>query len=560
MNKLILLALLVSVSGCFNDLKRGKALRKEAFQSSSNALTVYSEMETGPDTLVAFFWPSEDFYDRHNGDYFSNSDYQEFITENSTSVFKSSDEFDVWMRKIFTQVPELREDAALIENEKGPVQEKIDALAKKMSDNKKEIKNLQKPFKKQIKKRDGYTKKLNSKKKELKKKQEELNQDPNNQEIKDAIAKIEAAITGYEEKLAPLNEELAEMDAQIAPLQAEIDELFVEKKRIQDEEMKPITDRLAENKKVQDKMNLWQKEMLNRIQAGIDPQSVTKVLDAEGNQVVNEFGIKETEIDSQKQLHWVQTYDPAGTPRDKSHVIFKDGVIDIRFGEWGLDKIDYRTKFEKTEEGEIKRDSAGKGILAKDSDFYDIELDAKDVLRFKIREKNRFGNRTRQGSYLEFTLQRSAFEGHMRLVGDMFRYTPGVAEPERGQAKIFLVKKDKAFLSCKTEAGAMYRAAREENREEFKAQCGQATIDGTLCFTGETMVAKALLEKYAKDSIVEVDGAQTTIPFFKDGFTLTNIKLIAKGKIAYDVLKPGAEANAEVPDYWTSAAITRCNQ
>ena len=561
MKNLLLLALLVSASSCFNDLKRGKAPSREAWTpKNGNALKVYKEMETGPDTLVAFFWPSEDFYNRHNGTYFNEPNYQAFITKNSESVFRSSDEFDVWMKKIFNEVPLIREKIELIQvQEIEPVKAEIKGITKQDKELKAEHKNLKKTIKKDKKQHKSLVKTQTTEKETLEIKKQEFQANPT-QELKQEIEELEANITKLETQIVELAEKIEIDEARYEAIPDIRKDLFAQKKELQ-ASLEPIEAKIAENRKEQDTMNFWQKEMLNRIQAGIDPQAIEKKYDEDENVIINEYGLEESEILASKQLHWIQTYDPAGTPRDKNHVIFKNGVIDIRFGEWGLNKLDYSTKYEKDAEGNLILDGNGKPTLASDSDFYDISLDKKDVLRFKIREKDRFGNPTRQGSYLAFTLQRSEFEGHLRLVGDMFRYTPGVSEPERGQAKVFLVKKDKAFLACNSEGGAYFEAAREENREEFKTQCGKATMEGSLCFTGQTLVAKSLLEKYAENKFIEEEeGGETTVStFFAGGYTLKNIRLVDIGKIAYDVHR-AADEETDTPEYWTSAEISRCSQ
>ena len=137
------------------------------------------------------------------------------------------------------------------------------------------------------------------------------------------------------------------------------------------------------------------------------------------------------------QVNWIKTYKTyAG---EKNFFDIKDGYIEIKFGEWGIDQIDYKTVYQRDDNSNVLFNSDGSAKMAAESDFSRMIYKGFNTYEFHMLEKDKKGNKT--GRVIEFKVERSPFSQkiHTKVLGDMnIRYN-GVIE-RRGQLKLVLTR------------------------------------------------------------------------------------------------------------------------
>ena len=171
-----------------------------------------------------------------------------------------------------------------------------------------------------------------------------------------------------------------------------------------------------------------QAERVEIIQQALDPYAVSFVQDEGGNVITGEYGFPQRIIDEQVQVNWIQTYQNSAS-EDNYFDIGKEKIT-IRLGAWNGGQV-YETQYQQNDKEEWE--------LHPDSTIYDVSFSSDEILRFKFREKDRRENET--GRVFEFELQRSPFDRHVRLTGDLL-ISVGKKVVRRGQFRAILFRKD----------------------------------------------------------------------------------------------------------------------
>lgn len=221
-------------------------------------------------------------------------------------------------------------------------------------------------------------------------------------------------------KRTPDSEECVAMKADLDEAMAKYNEVDAERKEL-------ISNRDKKQKKIDD-IVLNQSQRVARVQAALDPQATVWRTDDENRRVVD--SVKEDQ-----QVNWVKLY--SNYVGEKNSFDIKDGYIDIEFGEFGINAVGYKTVYLKDDSGNVQFNVDGSAKMAKESDFSKMIYLGRNVYEFHMLEKDTNGNRT--GRIYEFKLEKSPFDIHMKVLGDVVIKYNGAVE-RRGQIKIVLTK------------------------------------------------------------------------------------------------------------------------
>ena len=232
---------------------------------------------------------------------------------------------------------------------------------------------------------------------------------------------------------------ISELTHEIARVKKEeIGPLFTLKKSVEREELGPLNEEKNPLLERLDAIITHQAEMIARVQTSLDPHAVSFDTDEDGNPTYNQYGHRNRRVNENAQVNWIKMYKDTAGQSNLFNIV--GNVINIEFNEWGENQVSYKTSYEKDEAGNIKFDQNGEPILSKDSDFTFVKLGARDFIEFQMPEKDKRGNLT--GRVYDFKLQRSPFDVHVRILGDMtVSYRGEVVR--RGQIKILLTKENK---------------------------------------------------------------------------------------------------------------------
>ena len=202
-------------------------------------------------------------------------------------------------------------------------------------------------------------------------------------------------------------------------------------KALLEEQLAPLNEQMAALRQSLEEVGANQLERVARIQELLDPLAVSLELDDEGNPVLSEYGFPYRNFNGQAQVNWFQTYtESAGTD---NYIDLNQDKIMIRFGAWNGSQS-YETVYQENDQGEWE--------LSPDSTtIYDVSYSSTSgVLKFKFRERDHRENET--GRVFSFILQRSPFDQHMRLLGDII-VSEGTDTVRGGQFKAILLRKEK---------------------------------------------------------------------------------------------------------------------
>lgn len=449
---IILLATLL-FSGC-NELKQDKAPKSGVQIFNTNYVPANYKANPNPDSIVTFMWPSEEYFERYKAEgLFDYRDYQSFIAATSKEVFENGDAFDEWTLVFLNEGKKLQGQIAEIDLKIEPVKEKITELQSQINDLKKELKELEKEKKKSTREKSKLRKSkraLEAQADEDQARFVELNckdvieqqAGPNLvecKELKQSLLDIAEELAEVNAKYEEVMERIKELTDEIAYVKKEkIGPLFTAKKEIERDQLAPLNEERKPLVERVDAIITHQAEMIARVQTALDPQAVTYDRDEDGNLTYDHYGFVKRKVNESKQVNWIKMYkDTAG---QSNSFDIKGDVIHINFSEWGENKVSYKTSYKKDENGRIVYDENGQPVLESDSDFSLVKLGARDFIEFKMPEKDKRGNLT--GKIYEFKLQRSPFDVHLRMIGDMTLTYQGKVE-RRGQIKILLTKNNK---------------------------------------------------------------------------------------------------------------------
>jgi hypothetical protein len=436
------LAFSTLLTGC-NELRKDTAPKEGVQILNTNFIPANYKISKRPDTIVAFLWPSEEYHQRYLAEgLLTESDYQTFIAETAKNVFLNGDKFDSLILENIEKTPQIEKEVALIELEISPIQEKVNDLQDQMDTFTVEVKKLEKlkkPYKRPMYK---LRKKQKALKKSISENTEEF-QTLNCVEVLntrsgpnlETCVGLDKNLKDDAAELAEVNEEYATMSGEVAVLDAKIkkikDEdiapLFTAQDTMIKTELNPLLAAKDELLKVLTDITLNQANALENVQSALDPHAVLMSVNDEGEEVRS--------IDEGVQVNWIKTYEDSAT---KSNVFNIEGaVIHLEFNDWGESSLSYKTSYQKDEEGNIKFDQKGVPLQAKESDFAFVKVGARDLVEFDMLEKDVRGNQT--GRVYKFKLQKSFFDIHVRLLGDLQVVYQGKVE-RRGQMKLVLPK------------------------------------------------------------------------------------------------------------------------
>ncbi|MCO4793732.1 MAG: hypothetical protein KC493_08475 [Bacteriovoracaceae bacterium] len=177
-----------------------------------------------------------------------------------------------------------------------------------------------------------------------------------------------------------------------------------------------------------DNITTNQAKKLARVQSALDPQATVWMTDDQNRRVVDY-------VNESKQVNWIKTYENyAG---EKNLFDIQGGYINIIFGEFGNNAIEYKTVFKKNDAGDVVLNTDGSPVMLAESDFSRMILAGNNIYEFDMLEKDMKGNRT--GRVFEFKVETSPFAKHLKILGDVVvKYEGKVVR--RGQTKIILTK------------------------------------------------------------------------------------------------------------------------
>ncbi|MBT7609255.1 MAG: hypothetical protein HN576_05835 [Bacteriovoracaceae bacterium] len=444
--KQIILSLTFAVStlmtGC-NELRQDTAPKEGVKIFNTNFIPADYKISKRPDTLVAFLWPSEEYHQRYLAEgILTEADYQSFIAGTAKNVFLNGDKFDSLILENIEKTPIIEKEVALIDLEVTPIQTRVNEIQNEMdifSGEVIKLEKLKKPFKRPMYK---LRKKLKALKASISTNSEEFSttncaevlntrSGPNLQKCIDldkVLKEDRAKLVNANQEYDSMSAEVAVLDTQIKKIKEEdIAPLFTVQDSIIKNELNPLLKAKDELLKVLTDITLNQANALENVQSALDPHAVVMGINDEGEEIRS--------IDESAQVNWIKTYDQSAT---KSNVFNIEGaVIHLEFNDWGESSLSYKTSYQKDEQGNILFDQKGIPLQAKNSDFSNVKVGARDVIEFEMLEKDVRGNQT--GRIYKFKLQKSFFDVHVRLLGDLQVIYQGKVE-RRGQMKLVLPK------------------------------------------------------------------------------------------------------------------------
>ncbi len=290
-----------------------------------------SHFNTGPESLIAFLWPSKEFFKRGQQlnllDSYQN--YPSYIDQTAASIFLASDEFDQWTLRYFQATKEVAIKLNEIREKKDPILAQIKNLNQKRTELKKKKKNLEKEMgKSKEKDKDFYKKKI--------------------EEVSQLIKDVFKTKKALQEELAPLKKQ---------------EELV--KKRLE-------------------KISAHQLKQVNLVQQLLDPQASSFVYDDDGNQLIDSNGFPKRIINNKAQVNWLKTYKETASQDNYFDLSHHEKII-IRLGHWDNGQF-YETEYRQRDDH--------KWELHPNSSIYGVSFSSNNVLKFKFREKDLSGNET----------------------------------------------------------------------------------------------------------------------------------------------------------------------
>ena len=416
-----------------NDLRYGQA-EKNGLQlppRTGEGLSVSLQFNPEPDSLAAFLWPSEQYFNRRGGG--RKLDYQGYIRQVAEEVFLGGDELDQWTLRYLTEGKDSEQKLADIEAKKAPLLAQSRQLTSQLRRLRKQRKSLEQRTRSQ-------TRKVAAKKGEITTLQAEIDQLEQLgcseeglrkvpcEEWDASRQKLQAKLSLLQQNVAELRQTKVTLEGELREVQAQSTEVFAAKRAIEQGELSGLKEEEALLQQNLDTMTAHQAERIARIQTALDPHAVIFQRDDDKNILYDHNNFPQRLIDEEAQVNWVKVYQ--NTAGAKNSFSLGPDRIEIRLGEWNGDQA-YATRYQKTEGEQWE--------LHPESTIYDVSL-VNEVLRFKFNETDSRGNLTDR--IFEFTLQRTPFDRHIRLIGDMV-ITVGGEVVRRGQMKVILLAKER---------------------------------------------------------------------------------------------------------------------
>ncbi|TNF31374.1 MAG: hypothetical protein EP319_02315 [Deltaproteobacteria bacterium] len=434
MKKLFVLPLVLLLSVSCNELRQDQAQKNgiQLIQGASFPANYKTTKE--PDSLTAFLWPTEEFFNRQKeAGVIDARDYQDYIANTSAEVFLSGDEFDEWSEIQLTKGEELAAEIEKLENERAPIQQKYNEIRKEHQNERKNHGRKDSAAKKEEKKVAPIASELAGLEEDYS--VENCQATPDTETCKDLESKITSKRDELDTQTQKAKVARAEADdyhaTKVKPLEDEMD-------RIKKDELDPIVAERSKLEKEQGNITKNQALRLSRVQSALDPQATKYVRDDSGQIMYGQDNRPMIDyVEESSQVNWVKTY--VDYVQDKNIFDIKDGYIDIRFGEWGIGALDYKTVYQKDDNGNVVMNVDGSAKMAAESDFSKMIYLGRNVYEFHMIEKDANGNRT--GRIFEFKVERSPFSAklHTKVLGDITVTNNGAVE-RRGQIKLILVR------------------------------------------------------------------------------------------------------------------------
>ncbi len=434
MKKLLVLPLILVLSVSCNELRKDTAKKDGIQMMQGQSFPAGYKANKEPDSLTAFLWPTEEFYNRQKeAGIVDARSYQDYIANTSAEVFLSGDEFDDWSKVQLTRGEELSKEIEEIETQRGPIQKKYNDVKKEHRNERKNHSRKTSVVKKEQKVLDGLETELAQLEEEYS--VENCQATPNTAECKELEGKITSKRTEVDEQKVKVKDAEDSADEYFAlkvkPLEDEMD-------RIKTEELDPLIKKRQEKEDEQGNITKNLAKRLSRVQSALDPQATRYVRDDAGQIMYGEDNRPMIDyVEESSQVNWIKTYITyAG---EKNVFDIKDGYIDIKFGEWGIGALEYKTVYQKDDNGNVKMNVDGSAQMAAESDFSKMIYLGQNVYEFHMIEKDSNGNRT--GRIMEFKVERSPFSEklHTKVLGDIVVTNNGAVE-RRGQIKLVLTR------------------------------------------------------------------------------------------------------------------------
>ncbi len=450
--KILFLAVLFSplLSGC-NDLKKDRPAKSGISLFDVNNVPKTYQVYPEADSMTAFLWPSKQYFNYHKGRGLINDlSYQSFIARVSEGVFLSGDLFDEYGLHII----ELDKSIAEIEKLKQPIIKTISKLSKKIKGYKKDFKRVKKNKKTSKRKKINLTK---SKKKFVEEDLKLLKEfeallciDVLNRQVGENLKEcksLDLSLEALKIELVKVNQLLSEilllinqLDEEMVEIKKNIDFAFSFKKKVTQEELRPLQAEVKIASREKNKKSLFQAEMLLRVQEALDPHAIQYEFEEDGvTAIFDENNFRKRYIVKDKQVNWIETYEE--TAKQSNTIRFEGHIIHIQFKHWGKFKTHYQTSYQRDGEGQVLFDDSGGPLLDDRSDFVMVKQAASDVIEFHMLEKEINGELT--GRVFEFKLQRAFFHltPQVSLLGDIV-VRDGDRVVRRGQTKIIFLQKE----------------------------------------------------------------------------------------------------------------------
>ena len=416
-----------------NDLRYGQA-EKNGLQlppRTGEGLSVSLQFNPAPDSLAAFLWPSEEYFNRRGGE-LSKLGYQSYIRQVAKEVFLGGDELDQWTLRYLTEGKDIEQKLADIEAEKAPLLAQSRQLTSQLRRLRKQRKSLEQSAQSQARKiaaKEGEITSLQTEIDQLEQlgcSEQELRKVPC-EEWNASRQKLRAKLSLFQQNMAELRQAKATLEGELREVQAQSTEVFAAKGAIEQGELSGLKEEESLLRQNLGTMTAHQAERIARIQTALDPHAVIFQRDDDKNILYDHNNFPERLIDEEAQVNWIKVYQ--NTAGAKNSFSLGPDRIEILLGEWNGGQA-YATRYQKTERGQWE--------LHPQSTIYDVNL-INEVLRFKFNETDSRGNLTDRT--FEFTLQRTPFDRHIRLIGDMV-ITVGGEVVRRGQMKMILLAKE----------------------------------------------------------------------------------------------------------------------
>ena len=445
--RLLLCMILAIMAISCNQLSYDLAEKKGVKFLARETLTISGKVSSAPVSISAFLWPSEEYFERRQKSGLEKDDhnYQSYIEQLAATIFLASDEFDEWSLRYLYEGKEMERSLEQINEEKKPLLAQVTAFSRTLRNLKKQSKALEKNLgdvKNDIVKKIGEVQEAQMVVQELKRESSLIDCPDTSdkgvshnlvvtcQELQLLLEKAQEDLSLKRAQLVSLRETKTEKENQFQQVTTQTEETRSSKEIFKKGELAVLKKREEDLDQQLDEMSANRLKRVTAIQMALDPYAVSFEYDEDGDVLLNGYGDPKITINPKAQVNWLKV-DQNSSGEDNELNIGEDR-IDIRLGAWGAHHREYKTTYQKSEEGQWE--------LSPDSSLYDVSFSSDEILKFKFREKDAMENLT--GRVFEFQLQRSPFGPLIRFAGDIV-VTLGGEVVRKGQMKVlFSVSKE----------------------------------------------------------------------------------------------------------------------